>query len=306
MAGKREVSKRKAVRAKCPVALVGAGRLAAFLAPSLRDAGYQITEIIAREGAGAESMRRASALARKVGARAVRAENASLDAALLWFCVPDRAIASAADALVPRLCVSPIRPEGASVRFAFHSSGALLSGELQALRDGGIAVASVHPLMTFVEAVRPSLAGVPFALEGDASATRLARGIVRNLGSQGFTLAAERKPAYHAWATMTSPLLVAYLVTLEKAAQAAGLSREQARRMSLPIVTQTLSNYARRGAAKSFSGPIIRGDVDTVAKHLALLKADPKTQAVYVDLARVAVERLPAANREALKELLKN
>jgi len=162
----------------------------------------------------------------------------------------------------------------------------------------------VHPLMTFVAGARPSLAGVPFALEGDAAATNLARRIVGDLGGESFRLPAARKAAYHAWATMTSPLLLAYLVTLEESAREAGLARDDARRMSLPIIRQTLENYRSLGPEHSFSGPFVRGDAETVAKHLALLKKLPRTRAVYVALAQAALARLPVKNRKQLRRLL--
>ena len=252
------------------------------------------------------SLRRARALARKVGAKAVSVEKAALDASVAWLCVPDREIRAAAEAVAARLAVAKSRRDKRGPQFAFHSSGALRSDELGPVRDAGIAVASVHPLMTFVEGARPSLAGVPFALEGDVAATKLARRIVGNLGAESFLLPANRKEAYHAWATMTSPLLVAYLVTLEEAAGEAGLSREDARRMSLPIILQTLSNYGQRGPAKSFSGPLIRGDAETVAKHLALLQANPMARAVYIALARMALARLPVKNRDELQQLFED
>ena len=129
---------------------------------------------------------------------------------------------------------------------------------------------------------------------------------VRELGGESFSLPAAHKAAYHAWATLTSPLLVAFLVTLEEAARAAGLSRQDARRKSLPIITQTLANYSRFGPAQSFSGPLIRGDADTVAKHLAVLKNHPGAREVYVALARAALRGLPVKNRDELKRLLRN
>jgi len=221
----------RSVTRKPRVAIVGAGSLATFLAVALRESGYTITEIVS--GNSVRSRRHARMLASKVGARAAAERTSALDAELLWFCVPDRAIRESA-------CSLAARAKG-KVRFAFHSSGALLSRELTSLRNGGsAAVASVHPLMTFVPRSRPSLAGVPFALEGDEAATRLARRIVRDLGGKSFALPAPRKAAYHAWATFTSPLWLAFLVTLEEAAGAAGLTRADARRMSLPIIRQTL------------------------------------------------------------------
>jgi predicted short-subunit dehydrogenase-like oxidoreductase (DUF2520 family) len=302
---------------------VGAGSLATFLAVALRRSGFTITEIIARDLPG--SRRRARPLADTVGAQAVSVDSAELRADLLWFCVPDRDIRSAASDLADRLnCLAladhqvklkvklqgkvdaKVHPEGkARSRFAFHSSGALLSRELDPLHKIGIAVASVHPLMTFVRGAHPSLTDVPFAIEGDAAAKRVAQRIVRQLGGKSFSLAPARKSVYHAWATMTSPLLLAFLVTLEDSARAAGLSRLEARRMSLPIIRQTLANYSRLGPAQSFSGPLIRGDVETVAKHLAAMKKQPGAREVYIALARAALRGLPVKNRDKLKRLLK-
>jgi predicted short-subunit dehydrogenase-like oxidoreductase (DUF2520 family) len=285
------------------IAIVGAGRLAAFLAVRLKGAGFIITEIVARDSP--RSRRRARSLAAKVGALAVTTHSAALNADLLWVCVPDGEIrhvsSSLADGAFARASANQVK-----VRFAFHSSGALLSRELEPLRKAGAAVASVHPLMTFVAGAHPSLVGVPFALEGDRAATRLARRIVRELGGESFSLPASRKAAYHAWATMTSPLLLAFLVTLEEAGAAAGLAPADARRKSLPIIRQTFANYARLGAARSFTGPLIRGDAETVAKHLAVLKKHPRARRVYVALAQAALRSLPVKSRNALKRLLEN
>ena len=128
--------------------------------------------------------------------------------------------------------------------------------------------------------------------------------MVRALGGECFSLPASRKATYHAWATLTSPLLLAFLVTLEEAARAAGLTRPEARRKSLPIIRQTLENYSRLGPARSFSGPLVRGDAETVAKHLGVLKKHLGAREVYVALARAALRGLPVKNREKLKRLL--
>jgi predicted short-subunit dehydrogenase-like oxidoreductase (DUF2520 family) len=237
-----------------------------------------------------------------------------LDTTLLWFCVPDREIRGSASALASHLSTRAAAHKKntvqskvpSKVRFAFHSSGALLSRELEPLRKAGIAVASVHPLMTFVAGTHPSLTGVPFAMEGDRAATQVARQIIRKLQGESFSLPAARKAAYHAWATLTSPLLLAFLVTLEEAARAAGFTRKDARRKSLPIIRQTLANYSALGPAKSFSGALIRGDAGTVAKHLAALKKHPGPREVYVALARAALRGLPVKNRAGLRRLLRS
>jgi predicted short-subunit dehydrogenase-like oxidoreductase (DUF2520 family) len=287
---------------KPTVAIVGAGRLATFLASALHDAGFTITEIVARDLPS--SRRKARGLAAKVGARAATASSAKLEATLLWFCVPDREIRGAAAALALTLSNNAAVNKERGPRFALHSSGAISSRELAPLRTAGVAVASVHPLMTFVDGAHPSLAAVPFAIEGDDAATRVARRIVRALGGESFSLSASRKAGYHAWATMTSPLLLAFLVTLEGAARVAGLTPADARRKSLPIIRQTLANYERLGAARSFSGPLVRGDAATMAKHLAVLKKKPGARKVYVALAQAALRGLPVKNRDELKKLL--
>lgn len=293
---------------KPSIAIVGAGSLATFLAAALNDAGFTITEIIARDTP--QSRRHARALAARVGARTVTTRSAVLDTTLLWFCVPDREIRGSASALAGHLSAGAAAHKKnrvpSKVRFAFHSSGALLSRELEPLRKAGIAVASVHPLMTFVAGTHPSLTGVPFAMEGDHAATQVARQIIRKLEGESFSLPASRKAAYHAWATLTSPLLLAFLVTLEEAARAAGFTRKDARRKSLPIIRQTLANYSRLGPAKSFSGPLIRGDAGTVAKHLAALKKHLGPREVYVALARAALRGLPVKNRAGLRRLLRS
>lgn len=74
----------------------------------------------------------------------------------------------------------------------------------------------------------------------------------------------------------------------------------------LPILRQTLENYAAFGAAAGFSGPIIRGDIDTVKRHLRVLRAMPRVCEVYRALARAAVDDLPGKNKTALRRLLKS
>jgi predicted short-subunit dehydrogenase-like oxidoreductase (DUF2520 family) len=73
----------------------------------------------------------------------------------------------------------------------------------------------------------------------------------------------------------------------------------------LPILRQTLANYAALGASGASSGPIVRGDVETVEKHLTVLRQIPAVREVYLALARVALHDLPTKNRDALAKILK-
>ncbi|MGA9304254.1 MAG: Rossmann-like and DUF2520 domain-containing protein [Candidatus Sulfotelmatobacter sp.] len=276
------------------ITIVGAGNLAGALAVALRGAGYRIDQIVSRGPAA--SLRRAGRLAREVGASVVVADRVRIRAEIVWFCVPDGAIAGAAASLT-----AAADWQG---KVALHSSGALTSDELAVLRQREAAVASVHPLMTFVRGYSPSLAGVSFAIEGDPKAVRAARAVVRRLRGQPFAIGKQQKEAYHAWGMFASPLLTALLAAGERVAGAAGINRKSARHRMLPILQQTLANYERLGAAASFSGPIARGDVATVGKHLKVLLEVPKLREIYLALARAALRDLPARNRGALRRLL--
>ena len=275
---------------KPSIAIVGAGNLATALAVALREAGYQIDAVVA-----GTRRKRARGLAKLTASRAV-VSAAEVKARILWFCVPDDKIRRAAAALA-----GAFQARG---KIALHSSGALSSDELEPLRRKGAAVASVHPLMTFVRGSRPTLVGVSFALEGDPVAVRVARSIVRDLGGEPFAIRKKDKKAYHALGTFASPLLTALLASAEQVARLAGMTGRAARQRMLPILLQTVRNYGTFGAAGGFSGPIVRGDVETVRRHLEALRTAPVPQQVYRALARAALEYLPAKRKTLLRGLL--
>jgi predicted short-subunit dehydrogenase-like oxidoreductase (DUF2520 family) len=282
-----------AMTRKPRIAIVGPGRLGTALALQLSRAGYRICELVCPKRSRKESRQ----LARRLRARASDHDNAVLDADLIWFCVPDREIAAAAHAFA-----AAVEWRG---KTAFHSSGALASNELNALRQRGASVASVHPMMSFVRGTVPSLKGVPFALEGDAGALRTAQRIARDLGGEPFKIRARDKVAYHAWGAFASPLLVALLVTAEQVGRSAGLSTASARRKMLPILRQTIENYGRLGPAGAFSGPLVRGDAEIVRKHLQVLGRIPEARDVYVALVKAAVRHLPVQQRQSLEQVLR-
>ena len=114
------------------------------------------------------------AAGRRLGAKVVELGESPLAAGLIWITVPDDAIAAVATELAAQ--------QEWSGRTVFHSSGALTSDALQPLRAKGARVASVHPGMTFVARSVPSLKGVPFGIEGDAAALRLARRVIGRRG----------------------------------------------------------------------------------------------------------------------------
>src|SRR5208337_2348445 len=276
------------------VSIVGAGNLGTALALTLPAAGYEVKFIGVRAKSSSSAASRG--LARKVKARLVELGKQALDTDIVWITVPDDSIAQVAHQLAGT--------QDWKGRIVFHSSGALTSDELAPLRVKGARVASVHPMMTFVRHSVPNMAGVAFAIEGDAGAVRAARDIVERLGGYAFPIRKQNKVLYHAFGSFASPLVIALMASLEQVARAAGVKQRDIKRVMLPLLLQTLQNYLYRDAAAAFSGPLVRGDVATVRKHLEALKVVPEAREVYIALARAAVKGLPVKNRKVLERKL--
>lgn len=276
------------------VTLIGAGNLAHALGPALRAAGYSIDAVAARETAS--SRRRAAMLARSVSARSIPLAQITSQSDIIWLCHTDDALAQTARSLAAK--------PGWAGKIVFHSSGALTSDVLAPLRRRGAHVASLHPMMTFVPGTLPRMREVPFAVEGDREAVAAAKTIVKNLGAEVFEIQRRSKTLYHALGSFSSPLLVATLVTAERVGRAAGLSASQTRKVMAPILRQTFRNYEERGAAAAFSGPIKRGDLNTVRRHLRELKRVPGVIEVYRALVKSALRDLPTLNRKELTKLI--
>jgi predicted short-subunit dehydrogenase-like oxidoreductase (DUF2520 family) len=263
------------------VSIIGPGNWGSSLAHALGVAGVPLHEVI-------------------VPATLNRAQ---LEAGVLWLCVPDAAIAA-----VTRRLVRRVGARGLKGQIVVHSSGALSSEVLQAAADVGASVASVHPVMSFPTRTPVALQGVPFGVEAEAAARRILYAIIGRIGGRPFPIKASGAGAralYHAVGVLSSPLLVSHLVAAQEAAALAGFSPRQARQLIEPIARATLDNVFRAGAEKSFSGPIARGDVQTIRLHLQALEAHPILASVYRSLALYALEALPGQGKEKLRRLLR-
>jgi len=276
------------------ISIVGPGGLGGALALTLPPAGYEV-RFLAMRG---KSFRgpHLRALLHGSKARVVEIGKQQLDTEVVWITVPDDAIAGVARVLA--------QSQDWKGKIVFHSSGALTSDELVCLRNKGARVASVHPMMTFVRGAVPEMAGVAFAVEGDVVAVRVARSVVKDLGGDAFVIKKQNKVLYHVFGSFASPLMIALLASLEQVALAAGIRKTDIKPMMVPLLWQTLRNYLKHDAAAAFSGPLVRGDVATVRKHLAELESFPEARAVYIALAGAALKLLPAKNRRSLAKLL--
>jgi predicted short-subunit dehydrogenase-like oxidoreductase (DUF2520 family) len=275
------------------ISFIGAGALASGLGELLHAQGFTIAEIIARPSL--RSKRKASVLARSVGAAVTTLSAAKLACDVLWLAVPDEAIGDVSQALAGRAELPSI---------ILHASGALSSLVLTALSERGVHTGSAHPMMTFIAGEPPSLRGAWFAVEGSPVAVRAARAMARRLGAKSLTIKPGSKALYHAFGAMLSPMLATELAAAERLGLRCGISVRDVRRIMEPIVLRTVRNVLRNGAGKSFSGPLARGDVGTVELHLESLMGSPESL-VYRALMEYATEMLPVKRSDEMKKLLR-
>jgi len=246
---------------KSRVSIIGSGRLGTTLAVALAGRGYTIRSLVART---AQSARKAARLLdAEVQVLAAKQLRTLVDADLFLITVPDDQIAGVAREL------SGINADRSVT--VLHTSGALSSDVLEPLRDKGWHTGSIHPLMS-VSGSDDSLRGAFWSVEGDRSALRVGREIVRDLEGESFSIRSEDKPLYHAAAVMVSGNVVALFdVALEMLGEC-GLDRKTARSILLPLIASTVRNLETKDPAGALTGTFSRGDVETVKRHLAAMK----------------------------------
>lgn len=253
---------------KTAVSIIGSGRLGTSLAVALERRGYSIQSLVARR---AQSARKAARLL-DVDVQALAAkELCSVKRAdLFLITVPDDQIAGVAEEL------SRLEITGT----ALHTSGALSSAVLAPLRKRAWPTGSIHPLLSVSNPGDP-IDGAFWSVEGDRTAVRLGKGIVRDLGGKSFFIRTEDKPLYHAAAVMSSGNVVALFdVALQMMAEC-GINRTTARKILVPLIASTVRSLEVKDPAQALTGTFSRGDLETVKRHLAALKNNEDALELY-------------------------
>jgi predicted short-subunit dehydrogenase-like oxidoreductase (DUF2520 family) len=255
---------------KSRVSIIGTGRLGTTLAIALASRGYTIRSLVARS---AQSARKAARLLdAEVQVLAAKQLRTLISADLFLITVPDDQIAGVAQQLSE---INADQKKG----LALHTSGALSSEVLAPLREKGWHTGSIHPLMS-VSGSDDSLRGAFWSVEGDRSALRLGKEIVRDLEGKSFSIRAEDKPLYHAAAVMVSGNVVALFdVALEMLAEC-GLDRKTAQAILWPLIASTVRSLGTKTPEASLTGTFSRGDVATVTRHLAAMR-NPEVRDLY-------------------------
>ena len=253
---------------KTTVSIIGSGRLGTSLAVALERRGYSLQSLVARRVQAARKAARL--LDADVQALAAKELRSVKPADVFLITVPDDQIASVAEEL-SRLEITAN---------ALHTSGALSSDVLGPLRKRGWHTGSIHPLFSVSNPGDP-IEGAFWSVEGDKSAVRLGKGIVRDLGGKSFFIRTEDKPLYHAAAVMSSGNLVALFdVALQMMAEC-GIKRTTARNILLPLIASTVRSLETKDPAQALTGTFSRGDLETVKRHLAALKNNQDALELY-------------------------
>ena len=167
-----------------------------------------------------------------------------------------------------------------------HCSGALSSAILSSARSWGASVGSMHPLQSFA-AEHPGnpFHGIMMAVEGDDLAVETAQGIATDLSARPFIIRTEGKIFYHAAAVAASNYLVTLMDLSFQLMAASGVPASDAFAILEPLIRGTLSNIETIGIPAALTGPIARGDIGIVEKHLAAIRQlSPELAARYANL----------------------
>lgn len=218
------------------------------------------------------------------------------------------------DDLIADTCLSLISGEAVKKgNHLVHMSGALGLDILEPAERLGAKTASIHPLQTFadVKGAVKKIPGSVFAVTTrDEDAQSWAEDLVRKLGGEPVPLAEKDKTLYHIGAVVASNLLVALEHAAELAYQEIGLHREKALKALLPLIEGTVENLKRLGTERALTGPVARGDIGVLRRHLDYLEREEREQLlrVYIALSMYALDLAEAdvskARSEEIEELL--
>jgi predicted short-subunit dehydrogenase-like oxidoreductase (DUF2520 family) len=273
---------------------IGAGTVGTALAARLAGRGYPVVAVSSRSRVSAQRLAQAASDCQVFASNQAVADNAGL----IFITTPDDAIASVA----AEVKWNP----GQSV---VHCSGADSVDILQPAREAGAKVGAFHPLQTFAspQQAMENIPGSTFALEAEEPLLGTLKDMAAALEGQWVELKSSDKVLYHAAAVLACN----YMVTLTKLAtdlwQTFGVPPPQATKALIPLLRGTLHNIETIGIPQCLTGPIARGDVGTVNKHLDALKSTaPHLVSTYRELGRQTIPIAVAKgkiNQSQAKEL---
>lgn len=268
------------------IGIIGTGVVGSAVALVLNSKGHIISGVCSENGLSSAD------LAEKVNARCFsEPEDLPGQADIIFVTTPDRVIGKIAERLSKTRSVT-------RDHIFFHMSGALPASVLQPLQLLGASVGSIHPLQSFAginQAVN-HLSGTFFAVQGDPKAVDKSLEIVKEIGGNPYLIDEKNKALYHLGACAASNYIVSLVHYAVSIFKKIGMEDKQALEALFPLIMGTMDNIQNMGPVKSLTGPVARGDFDTIKKHLtALSSLGPEFAGVYKTLGeytcQVALEK---------------
>jgi predicted short-subunit dehydrogenase-like oxidoreductase (DUF2520 family) len=275
------------------LAFIGSGRAGSALSTALAAAGYAVVAVHSRTPAHAVE------LAAATGANVVdSAVEAVRRADLTFATVPDEEI--------PRVAAT-IAAAGVALpgRGLVHCSATFGSEALAAALPTGVVVGAFHPLQALAGARSAALLrGASFVIEAPEQLLTPLTGLVAALGGHLIDLPVSGRALYHAAAVLAGNAPLALLARATSLLEEAGVGRADAHRALAALLSGAASNAVAAGTASALTGPVVRGDATTVARHLEVLAADPSTRELYRRLALETLALAGTEGREAVADVL--
>ena len=190
-----------------------------------------------------------------------------------------------------------------------HLSGSLSSDVFSGIDTYGGYAISIHPMFAFSnkDSVYQQLDSVSFTLEGHPYAVNAWQQLLDALGNRSVVIDQAKKPKYHAAASILSNQVIAVLATGYELLEACGFSQKEARTFSAALVRDNVEHVIADGCVSALTGPIERGDVGTVQKHLQELNDTQKEmyRVCGSKLLELAGCKNPQTDYAALESVLK-
>ncbi|MFT7579717.1 MAG: putative short-subunit dehydrogenase-like oxidoreductase (DUF2520 family) [Myxococcota bacterium] len=272
-----------ALSPRLALGMVGRGRAARTLAPLLQAAGHTLTWWWSR---GDKTP-----------------VDGLAETSVVLFAVPDGAIGQAAAKFATR--------KGAPNEVWLHLSGSRPGRIVRVSGAVPWAAGCLHPLVTLTGSDSAKhLAGATAAIDGDATAVRVATTLAHDLGLVPTPIASDQKALYHAGAVTVAGHATALLTQAMVMLEAAGFTPDGARQALVPLMRGAVANLEAMTPQAAVTGPIARGDVPTVRAHLKALSSlpDPALGETYRRLATTALtlskQGLTVAQHDALQRVL--
>ncbi|HEX6982203.1 MAG TPA: Rossmann-like and DUF2520 domain-containing protein [Balneolaceae bacterium] len=166
-----------------------------------------------------------------------------------------------------------------------HCSGNEPASLLSHLQKKGAEIASFHPLQSFTaQAGHDDFDNIFFSLQGDKKTFKTLMPLAKKLGAHAFEVTEEQKSQLHAAAVIASNYLISLIKVSTETGALGGLPQKQVQKALLPLIQKTLQNVSGQSLNEALTGPIVRGDIETVKKHIKLLENQSQLQKVYTVL----------------------